>query len=106
MGTGEPGFSPDGTPAAQARLHTPSGMTVNRDGLVYISDTRNNRIRIIDADGTLRTVAGSETPGDAGDGGHATEASLNEPHGIRLFGDDVLLISDHFNNRIKAVKLD
>ena len=105
-GTGEPGFSPDGTPADQARLHTPSGMTVSRDGVVYISDTRNNRIRVIDADGTLRTVAGSETPGDAGDGGPATEASLNEPHGIRLFGDDVLLISDHFNNRIKAVKLD
>ena len=105
-GTGEPGFSPDGTPAAQARLHTPSGMTVSHDGVVYISDTRNNRIRVIDADGTLRTVAGSETPGDAGDGGPATEASLNEPHGIRLFGDDVLLISDHFNNRIKAMKLD
>ena len=104
-GTGEPGFSPDGTPACEARLHRPSGMTVGPDGVVYVSDTRNGRIRVIDADGNLQTVAGSETPGDAGDGGPATEASLNEPHGIRLFGDDILLISDHFNNRIKAVKL-
>ena len=104
-GTGEPGFSPDGTPAREARLHTPSGMTVGPDGVVYVSDTRNSRVRVIDADGSLQTVAGSETPGDAGDGGPATEASLNEPHGIRHFGDDVLLISDHFNNRIKAVKL-
>ena len=41
----------------------------------------------------------------AGDGGPATEASLNEPHGLRLYGNDILLISDHFNNRIRAIKL-
>ena len=37
--------------------------------------------------------------------GPATRASLNEPHGLCLYGDDILLISDHYNNRIKAVKL-
>ena len=43
--------------------------------------------------------------GDSGDGGPATQASLNEPYDICLYGDDVLLISDYFNNRIRAVKL-
>ena len=72
---------------------------------VYFSDSRNNRVRTIAADGTLQTVAGSCLAGDGGDGGLATEARLNEPHGLALYGDDVLLISDHYNNRIRAVKL-
>ena len=104
-GTGEPGFSPDGTPALKARLFRPLGVAVTPDGTVYFSDSRNSRVRTIAADGTLRTVAGSDVPGDAGDGGPATQASLNEPQGLALYGDDVLLISDHYNNRIKAVKL-
>ena len=50
-------------------------------------------------------IAGGDTPSDAGDRGVATQASLNEPHGLCFYGDDILLISDHYNNRIKAVKL-
>ena len=104
-GTGKPGFSPDGTPALEARLFKPLGVAVTPNGAVYFSDSRNNRVRTITEDGTLRTVAGSDLPGDAGDGGPAAEASLNEPQGLALYGDDILLISDHYNNRIKAVKL-
>ena len=48
--------------------------------MVYVSDSRNNRVRRITAAGTLQTVAGSDTPGDAGDGGLATEASLSQPN--------------------------
>ena len=105
VGTGDAGFSPDGTPATEARLNQPYGLAVTREGVVYVSDSGNNRVRTVAPDGTLRTVAGSATPGDAGDGGAATEASLNEPHGLCLFGEDILLISDHYNSRIKAVKL-
>jgi hypothetical protein len=54
----------------------------------------------------LETVAGSAIFGDAGDGGLATAASLNEPHGLCFYSDDLLLISDHFNNRLRAVKLE
>ena len=104
-GTGEPGYSPDGTPAIEAKLFKPLGVAVTAEGAVYFSDSRNNRVRTIAADGTLLTVAGSCLAGDGGDGGPATEARLNEPHGLALYGDDVLLISDHYNNRIRAVKL-
>ena len=106
VGCGEAGFSPDGTPATQARLDRPWGLAVSADGVVYVSDPRNNRVRRVGADGTLETVAGSNTPGDGGDGGPATEASLNEPHGLCLFGDDILLLCDHNSNRVKTVKLD
>ena len=105
VGTGERGFSPDGTLATQARLFKPQGLEVTRDGVVYVSDSRNNRVRMVAADGTLQTVAGSDIPGYAGDDGPATAASLNEPYGLAIYSDDVLLISDHYNNRVRAVKL-
>ena len=105
VGNGTAGFSPDGTPAVQAQLNNPNGIAVSADGVLYICDTNNNRIRRVAADGTLQTVAGCDAQGDGGDGGPATQAQLNEPYGICLYGDDVLLITDYFNNRIRAVKL-
>ena len=106
VGCGEAGFSPDGTPAREARLSRLWGLAVSADGVAYVSDSRNNRVRRVTLEGVLETVAGSAEPGDSGDGGPATEASLNEPRGLCLYGDDVLLISDHYSNRVKAVKLD
>ncbi|MBI3942888.1 MAG: hypothetical protein HY326_07730 [Chloroflexi bacterium] len=105
VGCGKPGFSPDGTPAIEARLHKPMGLAVTGDGVVYVSDSRNNRVRRVASDGRLETVAGSDTPGDRGDGGSAVEASLNEPNGLCFYTPDILLICDHYNNRLKAVKL-
>ena len=63
VGCGEAGFSPDGTPVLEARLHKPLGLAVTGDGRVYFSDSRNNRVRRVASDGTLQTVAGSDTPG-------------------------------------------
>ena len=105
VGSGKTGFSPDGTPATQALLDRPWGLEVSDDGVIYVADTGNNRVRRIGHDGVMTTVAGDGTPGDTGDGGLATEARLNEPRGLRLYGKDVLLIADNFNNRIKAIKL-
>ncbi len=105
-GTGEPGFSPDGTHAREARIDQPWGLAVDRGGRVYFSDSFNNRVRRIEPDGTLTTVAGSGEAGDGGDSGNAAGARLNEPHGICLYSQDVLLVSDYYNNRIRAVRLD
>ncbi len=104
-GTGVSGLSPDGTPATEARLARPFGVAVSANGLVYFSDTDNHLVRRIAADGTLETVAGSDTPGFAGDGASSTMASLNSPRGLCFCGDDVLLIGDHFNHRVRAVRL-
>ncbi|MCH2203466.1 MAG: SMP-30/gluconolactonase/LRE family protein [Fuerstiella sp.] len=105
IGCGEAGFSHDGTPAAKARLHSPFGLAVTSDATIYVSDSYNHRVRTMAPDNTLRTVAGCDVPGDRGDGAAALSASLNEPHGLCLFGDNVLLISDRNNNRIKVMKL-
>ena len=104
-GTGAAGFSPDGTVAIEATLNDPKGVAIASDGTVYFADSYNHRVRKITPEGTLQTVAGSETGGESGEGGPATEARLNQPDGVCLYGDDVLLISEHVNNKIKAVKL-
>ena len=62
-GTGSPGFSGDGGPAAAAILSDPQGIAVGPGGEVYIADTGNGRVREIKADGTIVTIAGDGTPG-------------------------------------------
>jgi sugar lactone lactonase YvrE len=105
VGTGEAGFSPDGTPARQARLNSPYGLAVAAGGILYVADSLNNRVCRISPGGTLETVAGCGWAGDSPQTGQATQLALNEPHGLCLFGEEILLISDHYNNRIKAVRL-
>ncbi len=104
VGRGEQGFSPDGTLALEARLGGPFGVEVSKDGTIYVSDTKNHRVRMVDSSGRLQTVAGSDDGGDSGDGGPATNAKLNWPYGLRLYDDTTLLICDLWNNRIRAVK--
>ncbi|MFZ4660568.1 MAG: hypothetical protein ACOYNY_26400 [Caldilineaceae bacterium] len=104
VGCGEAGFSPDGTPAQQARLNQPYGLAVATDGTLYVADSRNNCVRRVTAQGVLTTVAGCPTAGDGPDGEAATTL-LNEPHGLCLYGPDRLLISDHYNNRLRALSL-
>ena len=104
IGTGEAGYSPDGAPPTRTKLDRPGGLAVGPGGELYVSDSGNNRVRAITADGTVRTVAGSNTPGFSADGGPATSASLNSPSGLWLL-DGVLLINDRFNHRIRAVGL-
>ena len=104
-GSGKPGFSPDGTLAINASLHAPHGLAITAEGIVYVSDSYNNRVRRIDGSGTLETVAGCNIPGFAGDGDTATSGSLNQPHGLCLYENSILLISDYFNHRIRAVRI-
>ncbi|MAE67978.1 MAG: hypothetical protein CMJ18_27305 [Phycisphaeraceae bacterium] len=103
VGCGQEGCSPDGSPARRASLASPRGLAVGGGGEIYVSDTGNHRVRRVGGDGVLTTIAGSDEGGDAGDGGPATAARLNTPHGLALMGEDILLVSDHFNNRLRAV---
>jgi DNA-binding beta-propeller fold protein YncE len=53
------GYAGDGGPATQALLRAPRGIVVDREGIVYIADTGNNRVRMIDRDGIITTSAGN-----------------------------------------------
>ena len=103
-GTGEFDYNEDGGPPTEARLAHPFGIEVDGKGNLYIADSRNNRVRKVDAaSGTISTIAGAGNWGYSGDGGPATEAILNEPHGVAIDGDGNVFIADTDNHRIHKV---
>ncbi|MBI3662703.1 MAG: SMP-30/gluconolactonase/LRE family protein [Acidobacteria bacterium] len=101
-----PGSSGDGGPATNAALNGPLGVAVDAAGNLFIADTSNNRIRRIDAaTGIITTVAGNGLAGFSGDGGPATNASLNYPYDVAVGASGSLLISDMSNHRVRRVDL-
>ncbi len=103
---GGPGFSGDGGPAAAALLDSPFAMAVDAAGNVFITDTGNERIRRVDARGTISTFAGSGVFKFAGDGGPATSAALNFPRSVALGSDGTIYIADTLNHRVRKVGSD
>ena len=104
-GTGEffGGFSGDGGPATAARLRSPGGVALDGAGNLFIADSGNNRIRKVDATGTITTIAGTGEYGFSGDGGPAIQAALNYPSGVALDGAGNVYIADTYNHRIRKV---
>lgn len=102
-GTGVPGFDGDGGPAVRARLQGPTGVWPLADGGFAIADSQNHRVRLVDADGVITTVAGSGKPGFAGDGGPASEARLNWPADVLGDEDGNLYVADLVNSAVRVV---
>jgi len=106
-GSGDNGYDGDDKPATQAALNTPSAVAAASNGDIYIADTLNNRIRMIDhATGFIHTVAGDgETAEDGpiGDGGPATSARLFMPSDIALAPNGDLYIADMHHYRVRKV---
>ena len=102
-GSGAQGFSGDGGAATAAQLNQPRGVALDGAGNLYIADWFNQRIRKVDTDGDISTVAGTGTAGFSGDGGAATSAQLDNPYGVAVDGASNLYIADDNNNRIRKV---
>jgi DNA-binding beta-propeller fold protein YncE len=104
-GTGARGHSGDGGPATAATFNGPKELAVDRAGNLWIVDTENHAIRYIEAGSRLiRTVVGTGQAGSAGDGGPATRARLNRPHGAAVGTDGSIWIGDTNNHRIRLVR--
>jgi YD repeat-containing protein len=106
------GYSGDGGPATAAEIGQPVGVALGPDGSLYIEDAaafggvppfNNMKIRRVGLDGIITTVAGNGTQGYSGDGGPATAAQFNYPHGLAVGPDGSLYIADTDNNRIRRV---
>jgi len=105
VGNGELGFSGDGGPATDARINTPEQLWVDHKGNIYVADTFNRRVRKIDTDGIITTVAGNGTHAFSGDGGPAASAGLAKISGVAVGPDGALYIADSAHDRVRKVVL-
>jgi sugar lactone lactonase YvrE len=104
-GTGTKGYTGDGGPALTATFNGPKELAVDSKGNIWIVDTENHVIRKIDGVArTIQTVAGNGQPGGDGDGGPATRARLDRPHGVAVGLDGSCWIGDTNNHRVRIVK--
>jgi len=83
-GNGTNGFSGDGGNAKNAMLNQPQDVALDAVGNMYIADTVNIRIRKVDTNGVISTIAGNGTSGYSGDGGSATNAMLYSPQFLAM----------------------
>ncbi len=106
-GTGIQGFSGDFGPATAARLFYPDDVAIHPNGNLYIADTYNNRIRKVDKNGIITTVAGSGSITDANDDTNdnipAVSVVLSHPSGIAFDAAGNLYIADTDHDRIRRV---
>jgi sugar lactone lactonase YvrE len=103
-GTGDVGFTGDGGPAAKASLSFPAGIAVGLDGTLYIADSGNRVVREITPTGNIFTIAGKPgRTGFEGDGGSATQATLNLPIGVAVDANGTVYIADSGSHRIRKV---
>ena len=103
-GTGDQAFGGDDGPAKEAKLDNPYDVAVDSDGNLYIADTNNHRIRKVDSNGIITTIAGTGENGYAGDGGPAASAKINEPWGIAVDSLGNIYIADTKNHCIRKIE--
>lgn len=111
-GTGGRNFGGDGGPAAQAVLDLPVAVDFDEDGVMYIADQANRRIRRVGTDGIITTIAGTGEHGYNGDGIPAVEASFAgsalqraEPSSKIDYHEGALYVADTMNGRVRRIDL-
>jgi len=110
-GNSRAGFSGDGGPAVNAQLNSPQGIALDAAGNLYIADSFNNRVRIVNSAGVINTFAGNGnvSPGGArtfNDGGPAIDGLLHLPMGVATDKSGNVYIADTGDNSIRLVTTD
>ncbi|MBI2214822.1 MAG: hypothetical protein HYU52_14340 [Acidobacteria bacterium] len=93
----------DGGPATAARLVWPTHVAADRFGNVFVNDSGDIRIRRIDPNGRITTIAGNGTNGFSGDGGPGSLASLYGPRGIAADSAGNVYVADYQNRRVRRI---
>jgi DNA-binding beta-propeller fold protein YncE len=111
-------ISPDGTMRAiaggtrgfadgdgrAAQFDSPSGIAIDRDGVLYVADSGNHAIRRVAPDGRVTTLAGAGVAGDAD--GTGSQARFNGPVGIAIDAQGRVIVADTYNDRIRSITRD
>ena len=102
-GNGIQGYLGDGGPALSAELSWPNDIALDSQGNLYIADSGNERIRMMNTSGTITTIAGTGVAGYTGEEVAATTAELNDPWGVTVDPAGNLYIADTYNNVLRKV---
>jgi DNA-binding beta-propeller fold protein YncE len=103
-GTGARGYAGDDHDAHHAVFNAPKELSVDADGNIFVVDTENHAIRLIDAQSWIvTTIAGTGEAGPGGDGGPANRAGLARPHGAVVGPDGAIYIGDSENHRVRKL---
>ena len=102
-GTGTGGSLGDGNAATSAQINQPRGAWGDTAGNIYIADTANNKIRVVDAFGNIHTFAGTGTAASNGDGTPATSAAISNPQGVIADANLNVYIADSSGGKIRVV---
>ena len=97
------GDGTDGNLAVQARLQAPFGVSADRSGNLFIVEMMGQRVRKVDSQGRLSTVAGTGQTGSGGDGGLALNAQFNGMHSLAVAANGDLYLADTWNNRVRKI---
>ena len=100
----EAGFGGDGGPADLAELNNPRDLAVGPDGVLYIADAYNGRVRTVDPNGTIATFAGTGERADSGDDGPAAAAAVNEPQAVAVGADGTVSVIGLAGDRLREIK--
>lgn len=104
-GNGLIGFSGDNGPATQATFKRPIGVAVDKNGVLYILDVIDSRIRRVGTDGVITTIAGTGQPGYNGDDRPALGAQINGGGLMTTDADGNLYFADFLNHRVRKISI-
>ncbi|MBS1815910.1 MAG: Ig-like domain repeat protein [Acidobacteria bacterium] len=96
----------DNGPATIASLRKPVALTLDKSGNFYIADAADFRVRSVDINGIIHTIAGTGAQGSNGDGGPAINAELDAPSALAFDTAGQLFIGDRRNGRVRVIRVD
>jgi len=107
-GNGTYGYSGDGGTATLAELRYPFGVGKDKSGNVYIGDSNNCLVRVVNSAGIINTFAGLVVSGNpqcgyTGDGGPATSAKIYSPYGVTTDSKGAVYFADYNNHVVRKV---
>jgi len=104
-GNGTAGYSGDGGAAANAQITSPYGIATDSNGNIYFAAHLNHRIRKVDNNGIISTIAGTGVYGHSGDGGLAVNAQMKYPLGVATDKSGNLYFADYDDGTIRKVNI-
>lgn len=103
-GTGAAGVGAENVLATSSAMNTPRYVTVDAQGNIYFTDTFNNRVRKVNTNGIVETIAGTGALASYGDSGNPLQAALASPFGIAVnCSGSHVYVTESSSNRVRVI---